>query len=152
MCIGCSLWVASTWRGPAFLDSNRPGRMARSGERMRDEEKGQQGDLKAREGEIFIVLLPFWPTFLLPFPALLGMDIWFSFCFACNIMKDMEKFVHFFEERPGSGSHSYPTRVNRLSQYPPNKCRILFNYVFKTTLAKTWRMQYRTAGHLWELF
>ncbi len=26
---------------------------------MRNEEEGQQGDLKAREGEIFIVLLPF---------------------------------------------------------------------------------------------
>ncbi len=93
-----------------------------------------------------------WPTFLVPFPSLLGMDIWFIYCFACNITKDMERFVHFFKERPGSGSHSYPARVNRLSQYTPNKCRISFNYVFKTTLAKTWKMQYRTAGHLFEFF
>ncbi len=67
-------------------------------------------------------------------------------------MKDMERFVHFFKERPESESHSYPARVNRLSQYTLNKCRISFNYVFKTTLAKTWKMQCRTARHLFEFF
>lgn len=96
----------------------------------------------------FLFVFSLWPTFLVSFPSLLGMDIWFGFCFTCNIMKDMKRFVNFFEEWLGSGSHSYSARVNWLSHCTPNKSRISFNYNFKTSLAKTWRMQYHTAGHL----